>query len=67
MKYLLLGILVVSTVMFWIFLIWVVTSNFLDIPLVHRSWSTKECVKVEPESAGTCDDLPKRYEIVWVK
>ena len=39
----------------------------LRLPLVYRSWSTKECVKVEPESAGTCDDLPKRYEIVWVK
>ena len=39
----------------------------LRLPLVYRSWSTKECVKVEPESAGTCDDLPKRHEIVWVK
>ena len=39
----------------------------LRLPLVYRSWSTKECVIVEPEEAGTCDDLPKRYEIVWVK
>ena len=39
----------------------------LDGPVVYRSWSTKECVKVEPETAGTCDDLPDLYEIVWVR
>ena len=36
-------------------------------PSVYKSWSTKECVSVEPESAGSCEDLPSRYEIVWVR
>ena len=41
--------------------------RILDEPMVFRSWSTQECVKVEPESAGTCEDLPDRYGIVWVR
>ena len=41
--------------------------RFLDLPLVYRSWSTQECVKVEPERAGTCEDLPDEYQIVWVR
>ena len=36
-------------------------------PSVYKSWSTKECVKVEPASAGSCEDLPYRFEIVWVR
>ena len=45
----------------------VATSWNLHYPLVYRSWSTQECVKVEPETEGTCEDLPDRYEIVWVR
>ena len=41
--------------------------RIMDEPMVFRSWSTQECVKVEPESAGTCEDLPDRYGIVWVR
>ena len=36
-------------------------------PSVYKSWSTKECVRVEPESAGTCEDLPDEYLTVWVR
>ena len=36
-------------------------------PSVYKSWSTKECVKVEPASSGSCADLPYRFEIVWVR
>ena len=36
-------------------------------PLVYKSWSTQECVKVEPESAGSCEELPDKYQIVWVR
>ena len=67
MKEILLGVLAVAGLMLWIFLICFSTVKLMDRPLVYRSWSTKECVIVEPEEAGTCDDLPKRYEIVWVK
>ena len=34
---------------------------------VYKSWSTKECVKVEPASAGSCEDLPGRYETIWIR
>ena len=39
----------------------------LSIPVVEWSWSTKECVRVIPHEAGTCDQLPKRYEKAWVR
>ena len=41
--------------------------RLLDLPLVYRSWSTQECVRVEPTSAGTCEDLPDKYQNVWVR
>ena len=44
-------------------LIWLAFS----IPVVEWSWTTLECVRVIPPEAGTCDDLPKRYERVWVR
>lgn len=36
---------------------------------VHTSWSTKECVKVikSDGSEGSCDNLPERYENIWVR
>lgn len=33
---------------------------------VQMSWSTKECVKVV-SGEGSCDNLPERYQIEWVK
>lgn len=40
---------------------------YLRTPEVYLSHSTKECVKVVPTEAGTCDALPPRYEVVWVR
>ena len=37
----------------------------LSVPDVHRSWTTKECLEVRPSGAGTCEDLPDRYDVVW--
>jgi hypothetical protein len=40
-----------------------------DMPDVHFSWTTEECVKVlnyAEDNRYTCDDLPKRYNHVWV-
>ena len=52
----------------FVFLLFIsLVVRFLDSPLVYTSWSTQECVKVEPESAGTCEDLPDEYQIVWVR
>lgn len=39
----------------------------LGIPSVHWSWSTRECVKVVPAKAGSCDNLPEKYDLIWVK
>ena len=39
----------------------------LSIPVVEWSWTSKECIRVIPPEAGTCDQLPDRYEPVWVR
>ena len=39
----------------------------LSIPVVEVSWATKECVRVVPTEAGSCDQLPDRYDRVWVR
>ena len=57
-----LGALVILFVLF-LLLAWAV----LSIPVVEWSWTTKECVSVSPPEAGTCDQLPARYERVWVR
>lgn len=44
--------------------------NVLDMPDVHVSNSTGECVEVinyDPEHEYTCDNLPEKYNHVWVK
>ena len=35
--------------------------------VVYYSWSTLECVSVEPASAGSCEGLPYGFDIVWVQ
>ncbi len=46
---------------------WIAVYALTEVPLVYRSWSTRECVRVEPASAGDCDNLPDRYRTIWVK
>lgn len=41
------------------------TLQAFDVPVVYKSHSTGQCVQVF--GAGSCDDLPKRYDLVWVK
>lgn len=48
-------------------------AEVLDRPVVHQSWSTKECVRVEDPAAEhegrepyTCERMPERYQHVWV-
>lgn len=45
----------------------------LDMPEVHQSWSTKECVLVDDPAAEhegrepyTCERMPEKYRRVWV-
>lgn len=33
---------------------------------VYVSWPDQVCRKVEPAHAGSCEDLPTRYEVLWV-
>ena len=45
-------------------------SIAFDIPEVHTSHSTGECVQVlnfHEDHAFTCENLPPRYSNVWVK
>ena len=37
----------------------------IDMPVVYVSWTTMECVKVEPK--GSCNDMPERYNRIWVQ
>ena len=60
MKNLISGALVAALVFL---MIWMA----LSIPVVEVSWATKDCVRVVPTSAGSCDQLPDRYERVWVR
>ena len=41
--------------------------NFLSIPYVHKSWTTKECLFVEyaDGSKSDCKELPSKYELIW--
>lgn len=53
------------------FLVWglfAAIDSALNMPEVHESWTTKECVKVvnADGSEGSCDNLPDKYKHVWV-
>lgn len=44
-----------------------VVASILDIPTVHFSVETETCVRVIPDTAGTCDSMPTKYHHVWVQ
>lgn len=46
-----------------------VFADYLDLPEVHISYRTRECVRVvnADGSPGSCGALPDRYERVWVE
>ena len=46
--------------------LWLIRIS-LAVPVVEWSWTTGECVRVLPPEAGRCDQLPERYERVWVR
>ena len=39
----------------------------ITIPTVYYSYSTGECVHIEPPSTFTCSSLPDRYTITWAQ
>jgi len=47
-----------------------ILGDALDIPDVHVSHSTNECVKVINYKEGdkySCTDMPSKYNMIWVK
>ena len=45
-------------------------DDAMNIPDVHKSNSTGECVEVinwDPEDNYTCEELPSKYNLIWVK
>ena len=46
--------------------LWIIWTA-LAMPVVEWSWTRDECVQVIPAEAGTCDELPDRFERVWVQ
>ena len=49
-------------------------KKWTDLPMVYKSNSTKECVKVVlidektgKEVTGSCDKIPEKHILVWVK
>jgi TRAP-type mannitol/chloroaromatic compound transport system permease small subunit len=42
----------------------VLAFAWADMPIVQFSWKSGECVQVI--GAGSCDNLPKKYEHQWV-
>ena len=60
-------LLILIAVTVSIFLLTGLFAGRIFPPSVYKSWSTKECVKVEPASSGSCADLPYRFEIVLVR
>jgi len=37
-----------------------------DVPVIEVDAATHECVRVVPDKAGSCDQLPEMYEVVFV-
>jgi len=39
----------------------------ISVPVVHFSHSQHQCIRVIPASAGSCNNLPKRYSTTWLR
>lgn len=48
-------------------MLWLIASIDVSHPDVHKSWSTKECIKVQNSKAHSCENLPTKYNTVWVQ
>ncbi len=47
--------------------VFVVLGDALSLPVVEYSYSSGECVRVIGPTLYTCDNLPRRYQHVWVR
>ena len=44
-----------------------VLAYWASIPQVHFSVKTHACVRVVGDHTGGCDNLPTKYEAIWVE
>lgn len=45
-----------------------VLTDWLDTPVVVKSWSTKKCVTVySPNDEYKCENLPTIYDVKWTR
>lgn len=52
----------------WALLFFMLIKVWADTPIVYRSASSNECVRVDdPAKEHDCGNLPDKYELVWVK
>jgi len=43
-------------------------TQYVNLPTMHKSWSTHKCVKIEtPGGVKPCDYPVKKYSVVWVR
>lgn len=47
--------------------IFVVLGDALSLPVVEYSYSTNECIRVIGPTLYTCENLPHRYQHVWIR
>lgn len=41
--------------------------DFAEMPIVHKSWATGECIHVDdPNGIHHCGHLPSRYRNEWI-
>ena len=67
MKTFLLQVVVIVSVLIALLFI---LGDALDIPDVHVSHSTNECVTVinyDEDDKYSCTDMPSKYNMIWVK
>jgi hypothetical protein len=48
-------------------MLWLIVIDEVSRPDVYMSWSSKECIKVEHSKTHDCDNLPEKYNTVWVQ
>jgi hypothetical protein len=63
-------VVIVSVLIVYVLIGLFILGDALDIPDVHVSHSTNECVKVINYKEGnkySCTDMPSKYNMIWVK
>lgn len=58
----------VLAALIWGGLFFLIIKLWADMPIVYKSASSDECVRVDdPAGEHDCGNLPDKYELVWVQ